>query len=128
MTTNDTADHIDRTSPTQSLQAGAFLVEWQQGGMTWMQAHADEPTAVDQVRRTGGTCTPLFRAEAADTIARLRAENERMRRVIRPFAHWYDINDCEGREGNVEVPVSSLRAAAAVLATLSSKEQNDDPE
>lgn len=41
--------------------ADAFLVEWQRAGETWVQAHADEPTAVDQARKMGGTCTPLYR-------------------------------------------------------------------
>jgi hypothetical protein len=43
----------------------AFLVEWKQGGLTWVHAHADEPTAVDQARAKGGECTPLYRGDAA---------------------------------------------------------------
>lgn len=41
--------------------ADAFLVEWERDGETWVHAHADEPTAVDQARKHGGTCTPLYR-------------------------------------------------------------------
>ena len=41
--------------------ADAFLVEWKRNGETWVHAHADEPTAVDQARKHGGTCTPLYR-------------------------------------------------------------------
>lgn len=42
-------------------EADAFLVEWQRGGETWVHAHADEPMAVDQARKMGGTCTALYR-------------------------------------------------------------------
>ena len=40
----------------------AWLVEWQRDGETWVDAHADEVRAVDQARRYGGTCTPLYRS------------------------------------------------------------------
>lgn len=43
----------------------AFLVEWSQDGETWVHAHADEPTAVDQARRTGGECAPLYRGDVS---------------------------------------------------------------
>lgn len=43
------------------VEADAFLVEWQRNGETWVHAHADEPTAVDQAHKMGGTCAPLFR-------------------------------------------------------------------
>ena len=59
--------------------ADAFLVEWQRYGEEWVQALADEPTAVDLARRMGGTCTPLYRCtnhspDAANMVASLTSE------------------------------------------------------
>ena len=40
-------------------------------------------------------------------------------RILEIFRRHYDLNDCEGRTGNIEIPVSALRAAASFLAALS---------
>ncbi|WP_303758396.1 hypothetical protein [Sphingobium yanoikuyae] len=37
-------------------------------------------------------------------------------RILEVFRRHYELNDCEGRTGNIEIPVSALRAAAAYLA------------
>jgi hypothetical protein len=51
----------------------AFLVEWVRNGETWVHAHADEPTAVDQARKMGGSCLPLFTRPLADHRALVEA-------------------------------------------------------
>lgn len=68
--------------------ADAFLVEWQQGGETWVQAHADEPTAVDQARKKRGTCTSLYRHPAS------ACDRER-ERLLRQFVNWLERVDDE---------------------------------
>ena len=65
------AEPVSNQSP-ESVQTerypDAFLVEWQQNGETWVHAHANEPTAVDQALRKGGTCTPLFRDNGSTAL------------------------------------------------------------
>jgi len=46
----------------------AWLVEWKCDADIWVQAHASEVPAVDQARKNGGICTPLYaRAALADS-------------------------------------------------------------
>ena len=55
--------------------------------------------------------------EAADEIARLRAENEALREALKPLSWHYTLNDCGERVGNIEIPIEDLRRAAAAIRT-----------
>jgi hypothetical protein len=55
---------------------------------------------------------------AAATAAK-DAEIARIMRVIDVFRRHYELNDCDGRTGNIEIPVSALRAAASLSSALS---------
>jgi hypothetical protein len=38
----------------------AWLTTWKRDGEEWVNAHANEVTAIDEARRHRGTCTPLY--------------------------------------------------------------------
>jgi hypothetical protein len=42
-----------------------------------------------------------------------------LREALEPFARYHDLNDCDGREGNIEVPIADLRKARAALSSIS---------
>lgn len=55
----------DHASPREAgrgtvAEPRAWLVEWTIGSDIWVAAHASEVPAVDQARKNGGTCTPLY--------------------------------------------------------------------
>lgn len=70
----------------------------------------------DRCGLTPGTRVNL-RECAAIEIMKLRGELAKARDVIRPFAYYYDLNDCDDRKPDdaLEVPISDLRAARAFL-------------
>jgi len=43
-------------------------------------------------------------------------EVEQMLRILAVFERHYNANNCDGRDGNVSIPVSALRAAASFLS------------
>ena len=59
------------------------------------------------------------REAAATVIQQAFAEREvGMIEALKPFAHYYRLNDCEGRPDDdaIEVPIGDLRFAALALA------------
>lgn len=68
----------------------------------------------------GQALAPFAGEEAAATvIQQALAEREvGMIEALKPFAHYYRLNDCEGRPDDdaIEVPIGDLRFAALALA------------
>ena len=61
----------------------------------------------------------VAREAAATVIQQALAEREvGMIEALKPFAHYYRLNDCEGRPDDdaIEVPIGDLRFAALALA------------
>jgi len=61
----------------------------------------------------------VAREAAATVIQQAFAEREvGMIEALKPFAHYYRLNDCEGRPDDdaIEVPIGDLRFAALALA------------
>jgi hypothetical protein len=91
-------------------------------------ATAGMPTIWEDPAGKGYPCfeRPMTPAEAkaaldqdAQTIIAKDAEIARIMRVIDVFRRHYELNDCDGRTGNIEIPVSALRAAASLSSALS---------
>jgi hypothetical protein len=53
---------------------------------------------------------------AVPAILAMAEDNASMLRILAVFERHYKANNCDGREGNVSIPVSALRAAASFLA------------
>jgi hypothetical protein len=51
--------------------------------------------------------------DTGEHIARQDAEIARLREALKPFAHYYDLNDCQERPADdaLEVPIRDLLAA-----------------
>ncbi len=68
----------------------------------------------------GQALAPFAGEEAAATVIQQAfAEREvGMIEALKPFAHYYRLNDCEGRPDDdaIEVPIGDLRFAALALA------------
>lgn len=68
----------------------------------------------------GQALAPFAGEEAAATvIQQALAEREvGMIEALKPFAHYYRLNDCEGRPDDdaIELPIGDLRFAALALA------------
>ncbi len=68
----------------------------------------------------GQALAPFAGEEAAATVIQQAfAEREvGMIEALKPFAHYYRLNDCEGRPDDdaIEVPIGGLRFAALALA------------
>ena len=68
----------------------------------------------------GQALAPFAGDEAAATVIQQAfAEREvGMIEALKPFAHYYRLNDCEGRPDDdaIEVPIGDLRFAALALA------------
>jgi hypothetical protein len=47
----------------------AWLTEWKFGGEDWVNAHANELTALDEARARNGTITPLYASRRGDVAA-----------------------------------------------------------
>jgi len=61
----------------------------------------------------------VAREAAATVIQQAFAERDgEMFEALKPFAHYYRLNDCEGRPDDdaIEVPIGDLRFAALALA------------
>ena len=92
----------------------------QEGGMT-----RDEATGIWMASFNAWCEHPLpanervAREAAATVIQQAFAEREvGMIEALKPFAHYYRLNDCEGRPDDdaIEVPIGDLRFAASALA------------
>ncbi|WP_155738154.1 hypothetical protein [Sphingobium yanoikuyae] len=94
------------------LAAHKALGEW----LAWPDAARDGPAPVDDSKVLswlGGVAQKLGTIDAKD------AEIARIMRVIDVFRRHYELNDCDGRTGNIEIPVSALRAAASLSSAIS---------
>ena len=67
-------------APSQTaVEPVAWLTEWERDGEEWVNAHANELTAIDEARAHGGTITPLVPLSAltAQAAALVAAERDR---------------------------------------------------
>jgi hypothetical protein len=51
---------------------------------------------------------------------RLYEENEKLVNALKPFAHYFDLNDCANRADDdaLEIPIRDLRAARNLLRAV----------
>ena len=89
----------------------------------WREAdRAGEDAYVDAIQAGAVTADDAHKAgslAAATVIQQAFAEREvGMIEALKPFAHYYRLNDCEGRPDDdaIEVPIGDLRFAALALA------------
>lgn len=55
------------TRTSEAAEPVAWLTEWTRDGEEWVNAHANEVTALDEARANGGTCTPLYASPVLPT-------------------------------------------------------------
>ena len=89
----------------------------------WREAdRAGEDAYVEAIQAGAVTADDAHKAgllAAATVIQQAFAEREvGMIEALKPFAHYYRLNDCEGRPDDdaIEVPIGDLRFAALALA------------
>lgn len=64
------------------IEPEVWMVQWSRDGEIWVDAHADEPRAVDQARAQGGECIPMVRADVAAEML------EALKMVQRGMLQW----------------------------------------
>ena len=82
------------------------------GEDAYVEAIQAGAVTADDAHKTGSLA-------AATVIQQAFAEREvGMIEALKPFAHYYRLNDCEGRPDDdaIEVPIGDLRFAALALA------------
>ena len=57
-------------------------------------------------------------ARHLNELAGLKDENDRLLEALRPFSRWYELNDCDGRDGVLEVPITDIRNAHAAYKSI----------
>jgi len=101
----------DKPTPEQIQQeAGMTLDEATGIWMASFNAWCEHPLPANE---------RVAREAAATVIQQAFAEREvGMIEALKPFAHYYRLNDCEGRPDDdaIEVPIGDLRLAALALA------------
>jgi hypothetical protein len=86
----------------------------------WIMTRDEAMKVFRDAISAGQALAPFAGEEAAATvIQQALAEREvGMIEALKPFAHYYRLNDCEGRPDDdaIEVPIGDLRFAALALA------------
>ena len=102
--------------PSGSRYSGDLGMTLDEAMKVWRDANAASQK-ID--RKDGPRITFAERDEAAATVIQQAfAEREvGMIEALKPFAHYYRLNDCEGRPDDdaIEVPIGDLRFAALAL-------------
>lgn len=103
-----------------AVEPVAWLTEWKRDGEEWVNAHANEVTALDEARAYGAAITPLVPLSAltAQAAALVAAESnaERMERNWRTAAALV-----ERHEATIEVQSNKLIAAESEVAPLKAR-------
>ena len=88
-----------------------------------VDVHSAWVADLGQIEPDFGEATSDYKASVAEAAATViqQAFAERevgMIEALKPFAHYYRLNDCEGRPDDdaIEVPIGDLRFAALALA------------
>ena len=115
-----------------AVEPVAWLTEWKRDGEDWINAHANEVTALDEARAYSATITPLvplstLTAQAAALVAAERERDEAREQEL----WWKKCGDWEGdmhdfyrsRSTRLEAALLKVSAQLGVHAALSDTEK-----